>query len=297
MRRVFLKSSGFLILLLPLLLSSCSKGSSSSASSQASKSTTSNDELTLKTFKTGPSLNLSPELYSGIYYTRFNPFRITGICSGTVKKIDVQITISTGSSNESLDCQNGSFTWEKTFSTEENYQVSFTPQKEDGSAISNLNPITKTIVYDVSAPEQPSFLLPTTGNHFLVTDSSSSLLIKGKVKKEVKKLTGPNLINLVLKADPDGIHATFLYQTTLTNNSSSNLAFTAYDGAGNTSTNTLVIETRTDVVVPLAVQEIGSSTVTNSGITIYSSAGFMVGSKTNSNIRNVIGSAGTMKEW
>jgi len=297
MWRFFALQHGFWILFLPLAFSACTKGGSGASSSNSVKSSLNSDELTLKSFKTGPSANLNPEIYSGTFYTRFSLFRITGTCGGTVKKISVETSSTSGNSIESLNCSNGAFTWEKTFSDETNHQLIFTPLSQSGQAITGLGTITKNIVYDLTVPEQPTFLPPTTGNQYLITDSTSQIQIKGRVKKEVKKLIGPNLQNLVLRADEDGIHSTFLFNATVTNNSVMNLTFTGYDGAGNSASNTLTIESRTDVVVPLAIQEIGSSTVTSGTIVIQSSASYLSGSHTHSNIKHVVGGAATIGEW
>jgi hypothetical protein len=297
MWRFFALRHGFWILLLPLTLSACTKGGSGTSSSNSAKSTTNSDELTLKTFKTGPGTNLNPEIYSGTYYTRFSQFRITGFCGGTVKQVSVAIQSPSANSTETINCLNSSFTWDKTFTDEADHQVIFTPLSQAGQAISGMSSITKNIVYDITVPDQPTFLLPTTGNQYLITDSTSQIQIKGRVKRDVKKLTGPNLQNLVLRTDEDGIHSSFLFNATVTNNSVMNLNFTAYDGAGNSTSNTMTIESRTDVVVPLAIQEIGSSTVTSGSIVIQSSASYLSGSHTHSNIKHVVGGAATIGEW
>jgi hypothetical protein len=297
MRHFFGLYQGFIVLIFTLGLNACTKGGSSSSSSNSSKSSTSSNELTLETFKTGPSSNLNPETYAEILYTRFAPFRITGSCKGGVKKVAIAVTQSGQSNQQVMDCSGGSFTWDTSFATEANHEVVFTAQSQDGQPIADLNPISKTIVYDITVPDQPTFLLPNTNNYLLVTDATSLIQIKGRVKTEVKKITGPNQLKMVLRPDSDGIHSTFIYNAPLTSNTVQNLVFTGYDAAGNSAFNTFTIETRTDVSVPLAVQEVGSSTVTSGSIVIQSSVGFLNGSRTNQNIKMVTGGTGTVGEW
>jgi hypothetical protein len=297
MRRFFALLHGFLVLTITLGLSACNKGRSSSSSSNISKSTSSSNELSLTSFKTGPSSNLNPELVSETYYTRYAPFRITGTCKGNVKKVAIALTQSGQTTQQQMDCSNGSFIWDTSFTTEANHEVAFIPQSQDGQTIADLNPISKNIVFDMTVPDQPTFLLPNTSNYLLITDSTSTIQIKGRVKNEVKKITGPNQLKMVLRPDSDGIHSTFIYNANLTSNAIQNLVFTGYDAAGNSAFNTFTVETRTDVSVPLAVQEVGSSTVTSGSIIIQSTVGFMNESRTNQNIKMVTGGTGTLGEW
>ena len=290
---LFRFGTGVLSLVLVCCLTACTQGGNASSNSNTVRSSASSNALTLTAFKIGPTGSSYAELYSGIYYSKLNQILVTGKCSGNVKKIQMNIAANNGiNSSDNANCSNGTFTWNKTFALEMSHLIEFVPQDQDGKKISDLSSLIKTVVFDKTPPEAPTFTLPTSSEQYTITDATSRLLIKGQVTKEIKKMVGPNSLNLALAPDQDGIHLNFMYYANITIGGTIPFTFTAMDGAGNASIKTMTINSLIDVSVPVTAQEIGSSTVTSNGITIQSTAGFLSGSSINSNVKNVTGSAG-----
>lgn len=256
------------------------------------RSTTDQTPLfTVFSMKVGGS-NIPPTDSSGTYFSKYDPLSIAGACRGGVASVQVAVTpLSQSTVTETVPCTSTLYSWSKSLTTETSYVIVLTPLDENSQQIPELSPVTKNYVYDVTDPAPPAFLTPTTGTSYSVNNGQTSFTITGQVLNEVSELNGPGMTNIPLVSNADGIHKDFSYPLTVPVGSTVNATFNAYDGARNTSSSSMSIQSVLNLAVPMAAAESGGIGVTG-GLLIHSSVGPANGISLNSSLKFITGAAG-----
>jgi hypothetical protein len=261
-----------------------SPSSTSSTGSSNLFSTTS-----VRTGSSGTSPNTDP---IGNYYSHDPLYTITGACRGSVGKVLIEITPQSQSTvQEYTDCTNETFTWSKTFASENFYAVKLTALDSHSQAISSLSSINKTLVYDITSPTAPTFLTPTTTTSYTITDGSSQVTVTGQVLNEVNYLVTGGSERITLTPNPDHLHQDFSYTVSVPQSSTVNTTFTALDYAGNSASSSMSIQSVINIVVPVAANELGGSQVLD-GVFIQSTVGLFQGAVVSDHTQLSTGSTG-----
>jgi hypothetical protein len=223
-----------------------------------------------------------------------NPLTVKGVCQGTIKQVQVTITPQSGAAtNELVTCSSAAFTWSKTFSVEKAYTLKFTAMDGNATAITSFATITKNFTYDATAPTQPSFLTPTTGATYTISNGTTSVTITGQTLTDAVRLVGPNNLDVALTPNVDGIHNDFSYVATVPVGTNLLYGFATYDFAGNSSSNSLRIISLQNILITASGNDLGSSLV-NAGLIIQSSVAVDAAVVTNQTVKLQSGTTAIM---
>ena len=281
--------NSLLTFVLVAMVSACIPKRNSSAGIDSSRS--SSNTLSVTSVKTGSSQKIPKTDPLGNYYSSDPVYTFTGVCRGSIKKVRIEITpLAQAPTSEVVNCTNESFSWNKTFSSENSYAVKLSALDETATVLGAIPVVNKVLVYDITQPTAPTFVTPTTGSSYVVNDGRAQITITGQVLNEVAILLGSSQQVIPLTPNPDHIHQDFTYTLALITGNTVTATFTAFDYAENSNTNSMAVQSQLTLSIPVAANELGGSFV-NNGLLIQSTVGVLSGPSISGSTQMTLGSS------